>query len=102
MTTSPSRLLPADGAFGTLLRVARHAHGLQVHDLAVAANMTRGYVSRLERAERQPSRRSVEALALALGMGPIERDRMLYAAGYAPSIAYMRVLVGNWLITEAQ
>jgi len=79
-------LTPGGSDFAELLRVARRRAGLSQSALARAVGIDASYLNRLERAEREPPRRStVEALAGALGLGPDEADRLLVAAGRLPS-----------------
>lgn len=55
------------------------------NELARRAGLTAGEVWRLEQGELQRPRRStVTALAEALNLSPIDRDRLLIAAGYWP------------------
>ena len=80
--------------FGAVLRRHRIASGISQNDLAGAAQVDPAYVNRLERAGQRtisgrvvtgwsPSRHVVLALAEALGLGPAETDRFLFAAGLA-------------------
>ncbi|MBX5491747.1 MAG: helix-turn-helix domain-containing protein [Chloroflexi bacterium] len=80
--------------FGSLLRRLREAAGLSCNELARLVAVDPSYISRLERGEREPPRRLVvERLADALGLSPIERDRLLVSAGYSPGA--IRAL-GGW------
>lgn len=63
----------------------RTAAGLSQRALARASGLTAAYVSLLEAGRRTPERGTLERLAHALGLADAERDRLLRAAGYAPS-----------------
>jgi SOS-response transcriptional repressor LexA len=56
----------ASETLGQRLRRRRRELGLRQTDLAGLANMNQGYLSAIERGQRQPSRRAVRALAVAL------------------------------------
>lgn len=84
-------------SFGTLLRSLRVRAGLSQNQLARRAGVDPAYVNRLERAPAAsaslPSRRVVLAFAAALEVGPVDRERLLVAAGLCPeSIARL----GGW------
>ncbi len=89
MTTS-------EGGFGGLLRDFRVRVGLSQNQLARRAGIDPAYVNRLERSGPDgavPRRRVVLDLATALELGPVDRERMLVAAGLCPeSIARL----GSW------
>lgn len=55
-------------ALGDALRQIRHEQGLTQEDLALRAGMHPGYVGGVERGERNPSWRSLTALASAAGV----------------------------------
>jgi hypothetical protein len=80
-----ARSQPA-GTFGPLLFRARCAADLSIDELAGAVGITGGYISRIERGERNPPRRPVvERLALILNLDAAATDRLLLAAGLAPA-----------------
>jgi len=71
--------------FGTLLRGHRERSGRSGKSVAAAAGIDAGYLSRLERGEREPPRRAtVEALADALELSTDARAELLVAAGHLP------------------
>jgi transcriptional regulator with XRE-family HTH domain len=57
---------------GRNVRAARLARGLSQEQLAFEAEMTRSYLSDLERGTRNPSVRALGRLAQALGIEPPE------------------------------
>lgn len=59
-------------AFGSGLRHARKARGWGQSQLADAANLSIDMISRIERGDAAPSFDSVEALAKALGISPLQ------------------------------
>ena len=63
----PAPRSPAALAFGARLRVLRLAAGLSQQDLAVRAGCSRGYVGHLEQGRSLPHRKTIYALARALG-----------------------------------
>ena len=84
---------PADGrgldddtiTFGDLLYCLREARGLSQNALGHAAGVNASYINRLESGKRgAPSRAVTLALARVLDATPMERDRLLLKAGYAP------------------
>ncbi len=80
--------------FGALLRRYRDRAGLSCNELARAVAVDASYISRLERAEREPPRRPVvERLASALQLGLEDQDRLLVTAGYAPATI---AVLGRW------
>ncbi len=80
--------------FGALLRRYRDRAGLSCNELAGAVAVDPSYISRLERAEREPPRRPVvERLASALQLGLEDQDRLLVTAGYAPATI---AVLGRW------
>ncbi|GLY77526.1 ATP-binding protein [Actinoallomurus iriomotensis] len=69
------------GAFGELLRGYRHAAELTIEDLASASGVSVRAIGDMERGRsRGPQRRTVAALADALGLGPVERRALEDAA----------------------
>ena len=56
--------------FGQHLREERQATGRSLSDLAKALQVTKGYLSRLERGKAKPSKGIVEAIAQALNIDP--------------------------------
>ena len=78
--------------FATTLARLRTARRLNHRHLADASGLDHTYISRLERGKREPSRETVTVLAGALGLGDLDRARLLRAAGFwpdCPSAAYM-------------
>lgn len=71
--------------FGGLLRGYRIRARLSQSELARRALTDHSYVNRLEAGNREPSPLIVRALATALDLSPLDRDRLLTAAGYAPA-----------------
>lgn len=57
-------------AFGRVLRKRREEAGLSQAALAELSQLDRTYISLLERGERQPSLRTIFALAQAFGAAP--------------------------------
>lgn len=86
----------AEVGFGPLLRDYRVRVGLSQNQLARRAGIDPAYVNRLERSGPDggvPRRRIVLSLAAALELGPVDRERLLIAAGLCPeSIARL----GSW------
>lgn len=74
--------------FAEALTAFRQRATLSQQALARRAGVYPSEVSRLESGTRHPRRETVEALAGALDLSPLdadlERDRLLLAAGYAP------------------
>lgn len=66
-------------AFGQVLREFRRARGLSQESLAFACDLSREYVSLLERGKNLPSVRTLLALAEALGTSPSEMFRRFEA-----------------------
>jgi transcriptional regulator with XRE-family HTH domain len=58
--------------FATNLRLARHARGISQDDLAYEANVSRSYLSQIEKGMFYASLGIVERLADALEMDPAE------------------------------
>lgn len=65
---------------GARIRAAREARGMSMSELARAAGLSPGAVSRIERGEREPGSGTLAAMARALGSGPGE----LLGRGEAP------------------
>jgi len=88
-TRSPSAAAPP---FAALLL----AHRGDASQMAMAcrAGIQSSWWARLEAGERQPSRTMVERIASRLGLGAVERDRLLVAAGFAP--AWTVLLYAEW------
>ena len=86
----------SEGGFGPLVREYRVRVGLSQNQLARRAGIDPAYVNRLERSGPDggvPRRRVVLSLAAALELGPVDRERLLIAAGLCPeSIARL----GGW------
>lgn len=78
--------------FADLLREYRERAGLSQVRLARLSGFDHSYLSRLERGHRAPTRAAVLRLAKALGLQPVERDRLLMAAGVAPVSALTQVI----------
>jgi len=79
--------------FPSLLRFYRTRAGLSSRSLSLhAAGPTSNYVARLELGTRTPSRQYVERLIAMIPMSPLEADRLLVAAGYAPK----RLMAIGW------
>lgn len=73
--------------FGTELTRYRLRAGLAGSVVARSAGISAGYLSRIERAEREPPRRSiVVAMADCLHLNDQERDDLLRLAGFAPAL----------------
>lgn len=80
--------------FSLLLRLYRERGGMGRGSLAKAAGIDPSYLTRLENADRGGMRRDlVDSLARALHLGPIERDRLLVSAAYAPDCV---TALGYW------
>jgi len=83
--------------FGSLLRLLRVRGGHSQNQLARNAGIDPAYVNRLERAPAAdaaaPRRRVVLALAAALEVGPVDRERLLVAAGLCPETI---ARLGSW------
>ncbi len=89
-------MIASESAFGALLREYRVRIGLSQNLLARRAGIDPAYVNRLERAPVDgavPRRRVVLELAGALDLGPVDRERLLVAAGLCPE-AIARL--GGW------
>jgi transcriptional regulator with XRE-family HTH domain len=80
--------------FATLLRRHRERRGWSCNETARAVGVDPSYVSRLERAEREPPRRRViEDLAQALQLTTADQDALLVSAGFTPASV---ALLGRW------
>lgn len=88
---------------GARLRAARQAKGLTLDQVASAADLTKGFLSRLERDEVSPSVASLVAVAgvLGLSMGELfdPPATQLVRAGTAPPIAFGGQRVAEVLLT---
>ena len=75
---------------GAKLRAARRAHGFTLDQLAAAAGLTKGFLSRVERDETSPSVASLVALCevMSLDVGELfaVSDATLVRRGTAPAI----------------
>ena len=72
--------------FGTLFQRWRERAGLSQNALARRMDVNPAYVNRLEHGGRGAGNRElVETAAVALGLSPAERDRLLAAAGHWPT-----------------
>lgn len=69
--------------FPSVLTTFRNRVGLSQAKLADRAGVDHSLISRYESGERQPTRPTVERIALALGLDPSDRIRFLESAGYA-------------------
>jgi hypothetical protein len=80
------RRQPANNRFGALLYLGRHTADLSIGELAAASGCDPSYISRLECGTRMPPRRwLVEVFALLLNLDAAATERLLLAAGLAPS-----------------
>ena len=87
----------ADNEFGRLLTGYRTERGLSCNELARAIRCDPSYISRLERADRDPPRRRVVAdIAAALTLDAVDTDTLLVAAGFAPAFV---TALGCWDMT---
>jgi transcriptional regulator with XRE-family HTH domain len=67
--------------FGRLLTAFREARGWTKAQLAERAGLDPSSVSRFEAGTRDPEPRTAVALAEALGLAPVERERLYAGAG---------------------
>lgn len=67
------------GDFGTLLRQYRLSAGLTQEGLAEQSGVSTHAISVLESGRRRPRLSSATRLAMALGLDPADRDRLLAA-----------------------
>ena len=75
--------------FGQMLARLREARQFSQNRLALAAQCHQTLVSKLENGTRHaPARAIVLAFASALDLNTSETDRLLFVAGYAPTIDY--------------
>lgn len=71
--------------FADLLKRKREAAGLSQSALAKAVDISPSHLNRIEKAQRNPPPADkVLQIAYALHLSPVETDRLLAAAGYAP------------------
>lgn len=70
--------------FGSDLASLRRAAGLSQSALAERAGCDHSHISRLETGHRMPTREMVLTLAMALDLGPRDRDRLLLSVRFAP------------------
>ncbi len=82
---------PSAGDVGGLLREWRDARRLSQIALAVDAGISSRHLSFIETNKSQASREVIERLAAALDMPLREHNRLLKAAGYAPSYRESRI-----------
>jgi transcriptional regulator with XRE-family HTH domain len=80
--------------FPELLRMFRERAGRSGNALAREVEIDPSYLSRIEHGDREPPRpQVVAALAQALGLSVLDRNRLLLAAGHAP---LSLVQLGHW------
>ena len=73
-------------AFATLLKEYREAAGLSQNALGRRVDINPGTINRLETAEREPTGRDqVLTLARGIGLDREQTDRLVAAAGFAPT-----------------
>lgn len=70
--------------FATALRHYRTRAGWSLTKLGVEAGVYHQAIMRYERGVKHPRRETVEALAGAMGLSPLDSDRLRLAAGFAP------------------
>lgn len=68
-----------EAAFGNIIRFRREELGLTQARVAELSELDRTFISLLERGERQPSLRTIFALAHALEVSPEDLVRETYA-----------------------
>ena len=73
---------PANGRFGKLLRQLRLERCLSQAELGRRTGLGHSIISRYETGERLPRRRTLAAIADALGLEPPDRVTLFAAAGY--------------------
>lgn len=78
------QLLQPPTDFATTLRHLRRKRKLTKYRLARRANLSPGTITRLEAGQRNPSRRTLAKLTLALNLNPAETQQLYNAAGYLP------------------
>ncbi|MEW6231761.1 MAG: DNA methyltransferase [Chloroflexota bacterium] len=81
-TRQPSPVTPVGCEFGQHLRKERLAGQLSLADLARRVNVTKGYLSRLERGRAKPSTAMIERIAKALSIDP---SPLYVLADYLPT-----------------
>ncbi len=84
---------PEGKGFGIALRALRERTAISLRELARRAAIDPGYLHRMEAEATSgrltvPRRGIVLALARGLGLGDVERDTLLAAAGYCPEAIY--------------
>jgi transcriptional regulator with XRE-family HTH domain len=88
MIPDATKLATPGVGFGRLLESHRRRLGLSQNELARRAAIDPAYVNRMEStrslAPVLPSRRVVEAIAVALDLDENQSDELLVAAGYCP------------------
>lgn len=70
--------------FAAALAAARRRARVSQEALGFDSGLDHSLISRLERGERQPTRRAVARLAAGLGLDDDARDALYVAAGYLP------------------
>lgn len=71
------------GSFGRTLAMFRVRRGISQSALAEACELDHSYISRLESGKRDPTRGTVNRIALELNLTEIEADALLGSAGFA-------------------
>lgn len=84
MPARPYRDVVTLTRFGAMLRRLREANGISQNRLAQQAGFDVAVINKAERNGLVPSRKLVLAMTEALDVSPDDRDRLLFAAGYAP------------------
>jgi len=74
-----------DNGFGRLLAKLRGERGWSQGKLATQAGLDTSSISRYEKGQRAPDRETVIAVADAMALPIVERDKLLVAAGFLPS-----------------
>lgn len=74
----------ARAEFGELLKALRTRAGWNQLDLALEAELSQRHLSFLETGRAGPSREVIQNLSRAMGLGPMELNALLLAAGFAP------------------
>jgi len=82
MTADP---LPAAESFPAVLRAQRRHAGRSQLQTALIAGISQRHLSFLESGRARPGRGVVLALSAALGLDVARQNRLLFAAGFAPS-----------------
>ncbi|MEK9968769.1 MAG: helix-turn-helix transcriptional regulator [Ferrovibrio sp.] len=91
MSEAASLQPSSPAGFGTLMRQWRRRRGLSQLDLAESGGVSQRHVSFLESGRARPSRQMVLHLAELLDMPLRERNRLLYAAGFAAAYRESRL-----------